>query len=41
MKENHFQHGVGVEFIRVLPETPPPSVTNVFCECAPNDDVVS
>lgn len=35
------QHGVGVEFVRVLPETHAPSLTNVFSECAPNDDVVS
>lgn len=35
------QHGVGVEFVRVLGETQSPSLTNVFCECAPNDDVVS
>lgn len=35
------QHGVGVEFVRVLPETHAPILTNVFSECAPNDDVVS
>nr|CAD7587015.1 unnamed protein product [Timema genevievae] len=33
------QHGVGVEFIRILPETHTPQLTNLFCECAPNDDV--
>ncbi|XP_046401109.1 phospholipid transfer protein C2CD2L isoform X3 [Ischnura elegans] len=33
------EHGVGVEFVRVLPETHPPSLTNVFSDCAPNDDV--
>ncbi|CAH1389002.1 unnamed protein product [Nezara viridula] len=38
-KKSVAEHGVGVEFVRVLPETPPPSVSNVFCECAPNDDV--
>nr|CAD7427645.1 unnamed protein product [Timema monikensis] len=32
-------HGVGVEFIRILPETHTPQLTNLFCECAPNDDV--
>ena len=32
---------MGVEFVRVLPETHAPSLTNVFSECAPNDDVVS
>nr|CAD7439494.1 unnamed protein product [Timema bartmani] len=34
-------HGVGVEFIRILPETHTPQLTNLFCECAPNDDVVN
>ncbi|XP_014283116.1 uncharacterized protein [Halyomorpha halys] len=38
-KKSVAEHGVGVEFVRVLPETPAPSVSNVFCECAPNDDV--
>lgn len=36
-----FQHGVGVEFVRVLGETQTPALSNMFCECAPNDDVVS
>lgn len=36
-----FQHGVGVEFVRVLGETQTPALSNIFCECAPNDDVVS
>ncbi|XP_075213106.1 uncharacterized protein LOC142319565 isoform X4 [Lycorma delicatula] len=38
-KESVAEHGVGVEFVRVLGETQSPSLTNVFCECAPNDDV--
>ncbi|KAJ4441804.1 hypothetical protein ANN_11662 [Periplaneta americana] len=33
------KHGVGVEFVRVLPETHAPTLANVFSECAPNDDV--
>lgn len=37
----HFQHGVGVEFVRVLPETNPPVLSNIFCECDSKDDVVS
>nr|CAD7194268.1 unnamed protein product [Timema douglasi] len=36
-----FEHGVGVEFIRILPETHTPQLTNLFCECAPNDDVLA
>ncbi|KAL5239256.1 hypothetical protein ACI65C_006666 [Semiaphis heraclei] len=27
-----FQHGVGVEFVRFLPETHPPVLSNIFCE---------
>ncbi|KAG7209895.1 hypothetical protein KM043_011496 [Ampulex compressa] len=33
------EHGVGVEFVRVLPETHPPNLSNVFCECDSKDDV--
>ncbi|XP_025162922.1 uncharacterized protein LOC105190079 isoform X3 [Harpegnathos saltator] len=33
------QHGVGVEFVRVLPETHPPTLSNIFCECDSKDDV--
>ncbi|XP_025991352.1 uncharacterized protein LOC105193656 isoform X4 [Solenopsis invicta] len=33
------EHGVGVEFVRVLPETYPPSLSNIFCECDSKDDV--
>ncbi|XP_063229821.1 uncharacterized protein LOC134534973 isoform X2 [Bacillus rossius redtenbacheri] len=33
------EHGIGVEFVRVLPETHAPSLTNVFCECDSKDDV--
>ncbi|XP_011869550.1 PREDICTED: uncharacterized protein LOC105562960 isoform X3 [Vollenhovia emeryi] len=42
---NHFtagstdEHGVGVEFVRVLPETYPPTLSNIFCECDSKDDV--
>lgn len=34
------QHGVGVEIVKILPETHPPNISNVFCECASNDDMV-
>ena len=34
------QHGIGVEFVRVLPETHPPVLSNIFCECDSKDDVV-
>ncbi|XP_025830079.1 uncharacterized protein LOC108736303 isoform X3 [Agrilus planipennis] len=33
------EQGVGVEFVRILPETNPPSLTNLFCECDSKDDV--
>nr|XP_012139467.1 PREDICTED: uncharacterized protein LOC100877431 isoform X5 [Megachile rotundata] len=33
------EHGVGVEFVRVLPETYPPNLSNIFCECDSKDDV--
>ncbi|KAJ8681313.1 hypothetical protein QAD02_017100 [Eretmocerus hayati] len=33
------EHGIGVEFVRVLPETHPPSLSNIFCECDSKDDV--
>ncbi|XP_015112205.1 uncharacterized protein LOC107037902 isoform X3 [Diachasma alloeum] len=42
---NHFvassvdEHGVGVEFVRVLPETQSPSLSNIFCECDSKNDV--
>lgn len=36
-----FQHGVGVEFVRFLPETNPPTMTNVFCELGAYENVVS
>lgn len=39
MKSSVAEHGVGVELIKMLPETHPPSLNNIFCECAPNDDV--
>nr|XP_018900923.1 PREDICTED: uncharacterized protein LOC109032994 isoform X3 [Bemisia tabaci] len=39
MKKSVEEHGVGVELVRVLTETHPPNITNVFCECAPNDDI--
>lgn len=31
---------MGVEFVRVLPETHPPNLSNIFCECDSKDDVV-
>ncbi|XP_008208053.1 uncharacterized protein LOC100118588 isoform X5 [Nasonia vitripennis] len=33
------EHGIGVEFVRVLPETHPPVLSNIFCECDSKDDV--
>ncbi|XP_012264813.2 uncharacterized protein LOC105691113 isoform X3 [Athalia rosae] len=33
------EHGVGVEFVRVLPETHSPALSNIFCECDSKDDV--
>ncbi|XP_014484805.1 PREDICTED: uncharacterized protein LOC106749653 isoform X2 [Dinoponera quadriceps] len=33
------EHGVSVEFVRVLPETHPPTLSNIFCECDSKDDV--
>ncbi|XP_015608606.1 uncharacterized protein LOC107274231 isoform X3 [Cephus cinctus] len=33
------EHGVGVEFVRVLPETHSPNLSNIFCECDSKDDV--
>ncbi|XP_076241986.1 uncharacterized protein LOC143183984 isoform X5 [Calliopsis andreniformis] len=33
------EHGVGVEFVRVLPETYPPNLSNIFCECDSKNDV--
>ncbi|XP_034944691.1 uncharacterized protein [Chelonus insularis] len=33
------EHGVGVEFVRVLPETQPPNLSNIFCECDSKNDV--
>ncbi|XP_067208276.1 uncharacterized protein [Linepithema humile] len=33
------EHGVGVEFVRVLPETNPPVLSNIFCECDSKNDV--
>lgn len=36
-----FQQGIGVELIRILPETHPPQLTNIFAEADSKDDVVS
>nr|XP_034180842.1 uncharacterized protein LOC117604637 isoform X2 [Osmia lignaria] len=33
------ENGVVVEFVRVLPETHPPNLSNIFCECDSKDDV--
>lgn len=38
-KKAFVEEGIGIEFVRVLPETKPPIITNVFSECASNDDV--
>ncbi|EEB15891.1 conserved hypothetical protein [Pediculus humanus corporis] len=39
MKNSTDENGVGVEVVRILPETHPPNLTNVFCECGTNDDI--
>lgn len=36
-----FQHGVGVEFVRFLPETHTPVLSNVFCELGVCENIVS
>lgn len=36
-----FQHGVGVEFVRFLPETHPPVLSNIFCELGVCENIVS
>ncbi|XP_067003359.2 phospholipid transfer protein C2CD2L isoform X3 [Anabrus simplex] len=38
-KKSVTEHGVGVEFVRILPETHTPTLSNVFCECDSKDDV--
>ncbi|XP_049775583.1 phospholipid transfer protein C2CD2L isoform X1 [Schistocerca cancellata] len=38
-KKSVAEHGVGVEFVRILPETHAPTLANVFCECDSKDDV--
>ncbi|KAL0274398.1 UNVERIFIED_CONTAM: hypothetical protein PYX00_006835 [Menopon gallinae] len=38
-KNSVAEHGVGVEIVRILPETHAPNISNVFCECASNDDI--
>ncbi|XP_059484473.1 uncharacterized protein LOC132201927 isoform X2 [Neocloeon triangulifer] len=38
-KKSVTEHGVGVEFVRVLPESHSPTLSSVFSECAPNEDV--
>ncbi|XP_044731037.1 uncharacterized protein LOC123294036 isoform X2 [Chrysoperla carnea] len=38
-KKSVTEHGVGVEFMRILPETGQPTLSNVFCECDSKDDV--
>ncbi|KAF2883468.1 hypothetical protein ILUMI_22710 [Ignelater luminosus] len=38
-KKSVTEQGVGVEFVRILPETHPPLLTNLFCECDTKDDV--
>ncbi|KAK7794196.1 hypothetical protein R5R35_000484 [Gryllus longicercus] len=39
MKNSVTEHGVGVEFVRILPETHVPTLNNVFSECDSKDDV--
>ncbi|KAJ8975010.1 hypothetical protein NQ317_010111 [Molorchus minor] len=34
-----FQQGIGVELVRLLPETHPPTLTNIFAEADSKDDV--
>ncbi|XP_066147875.1 phospholipid transfer protein C2CD2L isoform X3 [Euwallacea fornicatus] len=38
-KRSVSEQGIGVELIRILPETHPPTVTNVFAEADSKDDV--
>ncbi|GJQ67752.1 hypothetical protein Trydic_g16555 [Trypoxylus dichotomus] len=38
-KKSDVEQGVGIEFVRILPETHPPTLTNLFCECDTRDDV--
>ncbi|KAL1516567.1 hypothetical protein ABEB36_000467 [Hypothenemus hampei] len=38
-KRSVSEQGIGVEFVRILPETHPPNVTNVFVEADSKDDV--
>ncbi|XP_044017304.1 uncharacterized protein LOC122858454 isoform X4 [Aphidius gifuensis] len=33
------EQGVGVEFVRVLPETQTPILSNIFCECDTKNDI--
>ncbi|XP_059622274.1 uncharacterized protein LOC132265573 isoform X5 [Phlebotomus argentipes] len=36
MKKSVEEHGVAVEIVRVLPESPPPQLTNIFCAADEN-----
>lgn len=36
-----FQHGVGVEFVRFLPENHAPTLSNIFCELGVCENIVS
>nr|XP_036230277.1 uncharacterized protein LOC106617566 isoform X33 [Bactrocera oleae] len=33
LKKSMEEHGVAVEVVRVLPDSPPPSLNNIFCNC--------
>ncbi|XP_004534703.1 uncharacterized protein LOC101457517 isoform X5 [Ceratitis capitata] len=33
LKKSMEEHGIAVEIVRVLPDSPPPSLNNIFCNC--------
>ncbi|XP_036333245.1 uncharacterized protein LOC118744377 isoform X2 [Rhagoletis pomonella] len=37
LKKSMEEHGVAVEVVRVLPDSPPPSLNNIFCNCDENN----
>ncbi|XP_053965925.1 uncharacterized protein LOC128868160 isoform X15 [Anastrepha ludens] len=37
LKKSMEGHGVAVEVVRVLPDSPPPSLNNIFCNCDENN----
>ncbi|XP_055853865.1 uncharacterized protein LOC129917777 isoform X2 [Episyrphus balteatus] len=37
LKKSVEDHGVAVEIVRVLPDSPPPGLSNIFCNCDENN----